>query len=287
MRKFIVFAFVALSLCSCELLNTSLRSGDVKVARIGKHVLYESEITKLMPSGVSPEDSAHMVRQYINTWALSQLLLLKAEENLSKPEKNIDVEVEEFRQTLLGYRYEKIYIEERLDTIITVDEQRKYFDEHMQNYTFPYSLVKARVIKISKTSPYYEIIKAAYNVTEEKSVDELEELCYSSADKYVDFDKKWISIDYLAKELGEDAATCERDISTGNALELTVNGNDYLVFIAEKVAPGDISPFEYNTVRIKDAIISKRKQEVLATLERDLLNDAINNKILKIYNKNE
>lgn len=286
MRKYFLILLALLTVSSCEYIK-SFRQGEVKVAKIGSNVLYESDVTSLMPEGVSAEDSATMVRQYIDTWALSKLLLLKAEENLSKSEKDITVEVEEFRQALLGYRYEKSYIEERIDTVVTVQEERQYFDEHINSYIASGSIVKARVIKIPKSSPYYEIIKASYQVVDESAIEELEDLCYSSAERYTDFDKKWVSIDVLARELGQDVFSCERDINTSNSIEKSIDGSNYLIFILEKVAPGEVSPFEYNSVKIKDAIISKRKQDVLTTLERDLLNDAVNNKILKIYTKKD
>ena len=57
--------------------------------------------------------------------------------------------------------------------------------------------------------------------------------------------------------------------------------------IRDYVAPGEITPFEYNSVKIKEIIISRRKQELLANLQRDILNDALNNNKLKILEEDE
>ena len=53
------------------------------------------------------------------------------------------------------------------------------------------------------------------------------------------------------------------------------------------VAPGEVTPFEYNSEKIKEIIISRRKQELLANLQRDILNDALNNNKLKIIEEDE
>ena len=164
---------------------------DRRVAKIGQEILYESDIVRIMPDGVSSADSAAMVSRYINTWALDRLLLLKAEEQLSKAERDVTAEVEEFRSTLLDFRFEKRWVEERLDTTVTLEEARLYYEEHPSGSIFPYPLVKARVIRISTGSPYYETVKGAYTVTSEQDVADLKELCYSSAERYTDFGGEW------------------------------------------------------------------------------------------------
>ena len=95
-----------LLVAGCSFIEKRGRSlQDRRVARIGHEVLYESDIVRMMPDGVSSADSAAMVSRYINTWALDRLLLLKAEEQLSKAERDVTAEVEEFRSTLLGFRF--------------------------------------------------------------------------------------------------------------------------------------------------------------------------------------
>ena len=111
------------SLTACNFVERIFHdAGDDAVARVGKEVLYRSDIRKLIPPGVPAEDSLRMVQQYINTWAKGKLLMLQAEANLSKEAKDVTGEVAEFRQNLLTFRYEKLYIESRLDTLVTDEE---------------------------------------------------------------------------------------------------------------------------------------------------------------------
>jgi hypothetical protein len=284
MRKILLIIITMLLVAGCSFIEKRGRSlQDRRVARIGHEVLYESDIVRMMPDGVSSADSAAMVSRYINTWALDRLLLLKAEEQLSKAERDVTAEVEELRSTLLGFRFEKRWVEERLDTTVTLEEARLYYEEHPSSSIFPYPLVKARVIRISTGSPYYETIKSAYTVTLEQDVAELRELCYSSAERYADFGGEWIPLSQLAKELGIDIETCTREVLPRRSSEMKFNDSNYLIFIEEKVDAGVVSPFEYNVARIRETILGKRKQELLTKLEQDLLEDAHINGTLKIY----
>jgi len=284
MQKILLTILTMLMLSGCSFIEKGGRGlQDRRVARIGQEVLYESDIVRLMPEGVSSADSAAMISRYINTWALGRLMLRKAEEQLSKAERDVTAEVEEFRSALLGFRFEKRWVEERLDTTVTLEEARLYYEEHPSSSIFPYPLVKARVIRISTSSPYYETVKGAYTVTSEQDVAGLRELCYSSAERYTDFGGDWVPLSQLAKELGTDIETCTREVLPKKSCEMKFNDSNYLIFIEEKVDAGEVSPFEYNVARIRETILGKRKQELLTKLEQDLLEDAHINGTLKIY----
>ena len=50
-----------------------------------------------------------------------------------------------------------------------------------------------------------------------------------------------------------------------------------VAYISEIISEGHAAPIEYSTPSIKDMIISARKQQLVSTLERDLLNEAREN----------
>lgn len=262
-------------------------AGDDAVARVGKDVLYRSDIRKLIPQGIPAEDSARMVQQYIHTWAKGKLLMQQAEANLSKEAKDVTDEVAEFRQNLLTFRYEKLYIESRLDTLVTDEAIQEYYEAHKAQFTYPYSLVKARIIRISRKSPYYDMIKDNYQAETESDVADLEEMCYASAEKYIDFGKNWVPVATFAKELGMETAACEAEFARGRSFEREIDGQNHLVYLVGRVAPNQPSPFEYNAEKIRELLISKRKQEILASLEQELFKDAQQNGKLIIYDQDE
>jgi hypothetical protein len=271
------------ALTSCNYLRAL--TGHDKVAKVGNQVLYESDIRNLIPAGTSKEDSAKMVEQYINSWALSNLLLNQAEKELSKSEKDITEEVENFRKVLLGYRYENNYLESHLDTVITEDECRKYYDEHQSIYLLDAPLVKARVISVSTASPAYADIKKNYASSDPEEEEGLKELCASASADYTNFDDKFVTLSDLASKVQVTTDDCEAFYRKGQSFIVEGTAKNYLVHIYDRRDAGDASPYEYVESKIRETILSKRKQDLLSTLERDLLNDARNTHNFKIYKK--
>lgn len=262
-----------------------LRPSDKIIARVGTKFLYSKDVLPLIPRGISAEDSAAMVQQYIDSWALARLLDSKAREQLSKEEKDISSEVEEYSRSLLNFRFEKSYVESRLDTTISLSEMQSYYDSHTQSFVYPYSIFKVRAITISTHSPYYETVKKNYRTTDFEKLEELEEISRSYAEKYETYGGAWVSAATIAKDYFLDADLCESALSRDlYYVKDTPDGEKtYFIFAEERIASGVLSPIEYNEKKIKDAILSKRKQDIIKSLEDGLLNEAYQNNKLKIY----
>lgn len=284
MKRLLILAIAMMSLASCNWVEDVLRyNPDPKVASVGGNVLRKSELDLLIPEGISPEDSARMAERYIRTWAMGCLLESRAGEYLPKEEKNVSREVEEFRRNLLGFRYEKLYVESRLDTVVTKEEASAYFEEHKREYLLPETLIKARVISISKKSPYYDMIRSEYCVTEPADVRILEDACATSADSYENFGKRWISLQQLASTLGITPEACRKDIVSKESCETDIDGRHYLICITDKAEKGTPAPLEYVYESVSDIIIGRRKQQLLSTLEQELFDEGLEKGTLKIY----
>ncbi len=67
-------------------------------------------------------------------------------------------------------------------------------------------------------------------------------------------------------------------------IELTdTTGVTNLAYVVAMVEKGKVAPLDFVTPEIKDIIISTRKQLLLSTLERDLLEEARDNGQFVIY----
>ena len=283
MRRVFLSTLLALSLCSCAFIDSVL-NGDV-IARVEGNVLYQKDLNGLVPKGVSAEDSAAIVRQYINTWATKKILLANAESRLSREDKDIEQALQDFKTSLLVYRYEKLYVDKNLDTLITEQECREYYDQHKGTYISPCSIVKARYIKISSAAPNVNIVRRLYKSVKMEDLDKVAEISGNSADKYTDFNMDWIPLNRVAKEMGEELSVCENTLDKHPYIEIEKGNFIYMLRVYERIKGGEITPYDYNVDIIKESILSKRKQELIANLERNLLEDALSNNKLVIYSK--
>ncbi len=284
MKRLLILAMAMMTLASCNWVEDLLRyNPDPKVASVGANVLRRSELERLIPDGITAEDSIRMAQRYIHTWALGCLMEERAGDYLPKEERNVAREVEEFRRNLLGFRYEKLYVESYLDTAVTVEEASAYYEEHRSDYLLPETLVKARVISISKKSPYYDMIRSEYCVTEPEDVRILEDACATSADSYEDFSGRWITLQQLSDYLGITLEACRKDIVARDACETDISGRHYLICITGRVDKGSPAPLEYVYESVSDIIVGRRKQQLLLTLEQELFDEGLEKGTLKIY----
>jgi len=264
---------------SCKYLE--FRSKDEVVAEVNGKKLYVSEVRSLVPPGTQPADSVEMLKQYVNRWALKHLLLKKAEDELSKEEIDVEQEIEDYRSSLLMYRFEKNFIDQRLDTTISEQECRDYYEKNAPHFILSSPVVKARFAKISNSSPNLESLRIGYKAQSIEDIEEFERLCYSSAEKYGNFNNQWVDLSMVAREVPYDTQTLEKGMSSGNSVEIKDSVYTYLVYFNDKFPSGSTAPFEYYLPEIKETILSKRKQQLVADLEKNLLRDAIDKNHLK------
>ena len=271
---------IALLAVSCQMVHRVTDTaaelfGDAVVARVGEHRLMRSELAEYIPAGVSSEDSLGLAQQYIKAWAEELLFLDMAESRLSKEEQDVSKELEEYRRTLLKYRYEERYINDRLDTLISDEEVRAYYREHMDKFLVDRPLLKVRYMIIPADSRSLKTIKELMSSDDAMDAIAADSLAFTAALRYVDSSDAWMDAIILARELGTD------EVSMMSALRnrtIELKGDDGLLrvaFVVDMVQKGNPAPLDYCEERIKDILLSARKHELVGGLERDLLNDAL------------
>ena len=278
----IILGIVLSALTSCRAISSFLNKEET-VAEVGTAKLYRSELNKLIPKGISYEDSIRLASQYINTWALDQVFLDVAEEQLSKSEKDVARELEDYRKSLLKYRYEQLYVNERLDTAVSDDKVEEYYAAHEERFVLDRPLVKARFLLIAADSPSLPQIRKKMASEEVQDLIDADSLAYSSALKFITWNNEWLDAVSLAREFGMDHEDMLR-LMNGKWIEhKDTTGMVSLAYISDMIRIGEMAPIDYCTPSIKDMIISSRKQSLITSLERDLLNDARENGQFVIY----
>lgn len=287
-RAIILTAIVLASAASCKMVSqiqdtaTELFSGEV-VAKVGDHKLFRSQLENYIPAGASPADSAALARQWINAWAENLLLLDMAEEQLSDQEKDVTEELERYRETLLKYRYEQLYVDQRLDTLITEEETEKYYANNPARFRLDRPVVKARYMIIPAGSKSIKQLKkqmASDDIEENAKADSL---ASKVALKYVDASDSWMDIITLAQELGTEYRSLQSSIKQQFAEWKDDSNNLHIAYIAEMVPEGKTAPLEYCRKKVRDLILSERKHQVEVELEKNLLEDAVRNNKFVIY----
>ncbi len=268
-----VLGIVLPAFMSCRAISSFL-SADETIAEVGQAKLYRSELNELIPRGIPAEDSVRLAKMYINTWALDQVFLAVAEEQLSKSEKDVTKELEDYRKSLLKYRYEQLFVNERLDTSVSDDRIERYYQDHEEKFILQRPVVKARFLLIAEDSPSLDKIKKKMASDEVQDLVDADSLAYSSALKFLTWGNEWIDASTLAREFGSDHETMLDWMEGKWITRRDTSGRVSVAYVSEIMNAGRLAPIEYCTPSIRDMIISARKQSLISTLEQDLLKDA-------------
>ena len=120
MKKIIQILFVAIIAVSCNLTQTS--DPDNAIARVYDDYLYSSELNDIISKDVSVKDSLILVKNYINNWVRQKLLVKQAEKNLSSEQKDFSNQLESYRNSLIIYKYQTLFLKQRLDPVVSEQE---------------------------------------------------------------------------------------------------------------------------------------------------------------------
>lgn len=276
------------ALVSCKTVNrlqenaTELFRGEI-VAKVGNHRLHLSQLQKYIPSGVSAEDSAAFARQYIMGWAQDILMLDMAEEQLSSEEKDVTADLEEYRRNLLKYRYEQLYISQRLDTLVTDEEIAGYYERNAGRFRLERPVYKARYVIIPADARSLKAIREKMSSEDPLEVMEADSLASTVAIKYADQSDTWMDGMVLAGEAGVEYRLMTEGFRKQFAEITDEAGNMHVIYAVETVAAGNTAPIEYCSEHIKDLILSERKHNLEENLSKSLLEDAAKNNKFVIY----
>lgn len=283
-KRFIgIFGLLALLAAPCcKTISSLIHDGNV-IARVGDHKLFADELTAYIPDGIPAEDSAALAMQYIHSWASGWLLQDLAEKQLSKAEKDVSRELEEYRRTLLRYRYEQKFVNQRLDTAVTAAQIDRYYEEHPDHFVLETPIVKARFLYIAEDSPNRAVLRRKMASEKEEDRMAADSIAFSSALRYTDFGDAWIDIVTLAREMGADPMSLLSRMRDGYIEIPDDRGNVNVAYISAMLRSGQPGPVAYYRGRIKDIILNSRKQALLTSLEQDLLEKARTQEDFEIY----
>lgn len=255
------------------------------MAKVGEKYLYFNEIKSIFPKGCTKDDSLSLSKLYIDNWIKTQLLLRKAELNLTDEQLDISEEIETYRTSLLIYKYEDQLLQNKLDTAVTDADIQSYYETNIDNFLLDEYVVKALFLKIPANAPNLYDARRWYVSDREKDIQDLTNYCQKYAEKYDFFGDEWVSWSRIEKEMPKPDAAA-RQVASYNRIEQNDDAFVYLVRFKEKRAPGEAAPLVIVKDRVKNIIINKRKLKFIGELEKNIYNDALVKKQFEIYKIN-
>lgn len=279
--KKLVFIILAISLfVAC---SSSEEKEKNVVARVYDEYLYKSDIIGLIPEGTPTKDSIAIVKSYIDNWIKTKLLIHNAEENLSSDQKDFEKQLEEYRNSLILYTYEKELIKQKLDTTVSDSAIAKFYESNKSEFLLKDNIIKVWYIKMPLKSPNSNEIKALYKKDTESNKKILEEKCRQFATNYYLDDESWLLFDDLLKEIPIKTYDQEDYLKNHRFVEIQDSLYDYFVNIKDFQVKESMSPLSFEKENIKSIILNKRKLQLVEDMQNTLFKKALKEKDFEIY----
>lgn len=256
------------------------------IARVNNNYLYEEDIANMIPENTSAEDSTIIVNNYITRWATQQLLIDQAKINLTPDKLNqYDKLVKEYQNDLLTEAYKNVIVNKQLDSIITEQEYKEYYETNKENFKLKDLLIKLRYVQLPLNYEGLAAVKEKLNRYNTKDKISLNSQDYQFVSSNFN-DTVWVKKEVLLHVLPVIRTNSEQVLKKSNFSQLQDSLGVYLVKIENVLHPNDTAPLSYVKPTLKQIILNKRKLELIKKLETDITKDAIETNNFEIF-KNE
>ena len=253
------------------------------IARAGSSYLYADDIGNIVPKGTPSKDSLELLKKYIDNWIHESLVVQKAENNLTDEQKDVDKQLQDYRNSLITYAYEKELVRQKLDTLISIQDIEKYYAANQNDFQLKDNIIKVIYIKVNKKAPNQAKLKQLYKSDNPKDKEQLAGYCHQFAENFYLDENSWLLFDDLLKEIPIQTYNKELFLQNNRYVEVSDADNNYFLNIKGFKIRNSISPLSFEKENIKNIILNKRKLQLITKMKEDVYNEALNNKKTEIY----
>ncbi len=257
-------------------------SEDRLLAKANNKMLYLSELDGMFPERISAGDSALIISAYAERWIREALLLHEAERNIPS-DLNIDKLVRDYRASLIRNNYEKILVEELLDSMVTQEELRAFYEKNKEQYQLETPIVRCYLVKVPLPVPESQKLRDLWSDSDDKKkFRELVNYCNGHAEAHLLDKGTWYSVDDIADQLPQGTLTPD-NASTKLDFIQRDGRFEYLFKVFEVKNRKDIAPFAYIEEQARKYILHQRKGKLLEQKKEEMYERAMRRGNVQVY----
>ncbi len=257
------------------------------VAQVYEDKLYNDEVLSYLPKGINSQDSTMMRNEFIDQWVRHHVLLHKALENNTQNEREIaqlQQQVEEYKNSLVIYRFTKRMVEQKLDTVVQYKEIKDYYDKHKKEFTLKDDIVQVSFVKFPLNSKNIKPVRKLFKKYKPEDLPRIKAIAQEKAVNYFLDDNTWILFDELKKEV--PIKTYNRSLYLKNNKYIEVNDSlfTYMLRINNFRVQDNVSPLSFEYDNIRRLIINMRKMKLIDRMKEHVFQEAQKQGVIHIEN---
>lgn len=284
MKKVFLFFLIGL-LASCSFFKKKTNTDADVIVRVNGEYLYASDIQSLT-KGLKGKDSLDVLKNYAENWARKKLLLQKAIENIPEEDVGITKKVEDYRETLLLYEYEKALINQKLDTAIRQKELTDWYEKLKGDFLLDNDVYLLFFIKLKPDAP--NLADARKWITKPKDDEDLRKMegyCKEYATSYTIDKGMWYEKENVLKNFPVGEGDINSLSSSKTFREFKTDEGSWFIKIVDVIKKDEPAPLEFIQEQMVKAIIEKRRLQLVERVYDKIYQDGIKSKSFEILVK--
>lgn len=253
------------------------------LARVHDSYLFASDVEGLAPENTTPHDSIVQVKNFVNNWVRTELMAHQAYKNLTDEQLDFDQQLEDYRNSLIIFSYERELINQNLDTIVSEKEIEQYYNEHLGDFELKESIAKVFYVVIDYELPVEEEFEQIFNLPDSLLLDSLESFSKEYARNYFLDTATWILFSELKEMLPIENYSRELFAKNRRYFKFVGNNSIYMLKFVDFKIKDDTSPLAFKHNDIRSIIINKRKIILVKKVRNDIYTKALQNDEFEIY----
>jgi len=281
-RTALILSFAALlAFTAC---NSRINDNKgVVLARVHNEYLYEQDLAGIISSNTSHRDSIVMVRNYVNNWIKTRLMVGKARFNLTEKQLDFEKQLEEYENSLVIFEYESKLLNQELDTTVSEEQLRDYYENHLRDFELKENIIKVYYAILSSDLPEKDEIEKTFHLPDSLVIDSLMALANDYSFTLSVDTNKWVRFDELKRHIPIETYNQELFLKNKRFARISDSENCYMITFVDFKITDDISPFILVKRNIRDIILAKRKVALIKRVRQEIFEQAALNNEFEIY----
>ncbi len=281
LKPIFLFLFYCLAIQACVPGDGPSSDKDQLLAEVYNKTLSLSELEGMIPEGMSSEDSALIINAYLERWMRDAVMMHEAEKSIPQ-DLNIDKLVRDYRASLIRYNYEKVLVEQLLDSTITQQELNAFYQKNKEQYQLETPIVRCLLIKVPLSAPNLSKLQRWWNSDKPTDFDAMVAYANNHATIHQLEYSTWFQVADIASFLPPGTLT-EGNISTKKDFIIRDEGFQYFFKVLEVVSKKEIAPLSYIEYQATKVILHNRKIKLLEDRKEQMYKDALRRNNVRVF----
>lgn len=249
---------------------------DLVIATAFDKTLYMSDLEGMIPGGLSAEDSSLTISAFRDRWLRDAVMMHEAERNIPN-DLNLDKLVRDYRASLVRLNYEKVLVEQLLDSIILEEELTGFYEKNKEQYQLEAPIIQCRFIKIDRTKAGINELQQWWNKGDAESIEKMKIYCKENAAIHQLQDSTWLKVEDIAAYMPTGMLTVD---NVSSRRDFVQRENDFIYFfkVLDLFSKTEIAPFSYIEDQARKVILHRRKMKVLDDMKQKMYEEALRKK---------